>query len=56
MRTPVTGVTTPGSEHPRVEFRELTNSGTEFAAWDSSDGIVHTMNVTQTVTHVPALA
>lgn len=27
MHTPVVGVTTGGSEHPRYEFREMTKSG-----------------------------
>ncbi len=52
MRTPVQGVTTSGSSHPRVELREMTNSGQDLAAWGTNDGLTHTMSITQTVTHL----
>ena len=52
MRTPVQGVTTSGSSHPRVELREMTNSGQDLASWGTNDGLIHTMSITQTVTHL----
>ena len=45
MRTPVKGVTTGNSEHPRVEFREMKNNGKDKASWSSTDGKTHTMYV-----------
>jgi hypothetical protein len=56
LRTPVQGVTTSGSVHPRVELREMTSSGTVSAAWGSNDGKTHTMNLSQTVTHLTAVS
>jgi Alginate lyase len=55
MHTPVVGVTTSGSVHPRYEFREMTNSGTTLAVWGANDGYTHTMFTQQTVTHLPAV-
>jgi hypothetical protein len=46
------GVTTSGSHFPRSELREMTEGGTEEAEWSTTSG-VHTMTVTQAVTHLP---
>ena len=56
LHTPVQGVTTSGSVHPRVELREMTSSGTVSAAWGSNDGKTHTMNLSQTVTHLTTVS
>jgi hypothetical protein len=48
MKTPVKGVTTGGSSHPRVELRECCSS----KLWGQNDGKTHTMTVTATVTHL----
>ncbi len=56
MRTPVQGVTTSGSVHPRVELREMTTSGTVSAAWGTNDGTTHTMTLSQTVTHLTSVS
>ena len=56
MRTPVQGVTTSGSDHPRVELREMTSTGKVSAAWGTNDGKTHTMNLSQTVTHLTAVS
>lgn len=52
LKCPVTGVTTSGSVHPRTELREM--NGSSEAAWGSNDGKTHTLEVTQTVTHLAA--
>ena len=53
--TPALGVTTSGSEHPRVELREMTAAGAS-AAWGSNDGLTHTINQTITVVKVTSVA
>lgn len=55
MRTPVQGVTTSGSIHPRVELREMKNSGSTDASWGTNDGKTHTLSISQTVTHLPSV-
>lgn len=52
FRAPVNGVTTEGSNYPRAELREMTNSGTERAAWSSRSG-QHSMFIRQAITAVP---
>ncbi|MBZ6191911.1 polysaccharide lyase family 7 protein [Streptomyces olivaceus] len=52
FRAPVDGVTTSGSEYPRSELREMTDSGKTKASWSSTSG-THTMVVDQAVTDVP---
>lgn len=52
FRSAVNGVTTGGSNYPRSELREMTNNGTENAAWSSTSG-THTMTIDQTVTRLP---
>jgi hypothetical protein len=49
MRTPCKGLTTSGSEHPRVEFHEL-------AEWKGADSIKHTISATYTVHKVAAVS
>jgi len=49
--TPANGVTTSGSDHPRVELREMTAAAAS-AAWGSNDGKTHTINQTNTVVTV----
>ena len=46
------GVTTSNSGYPRSELREMTNRGADNAAWSTTSG-VHTMTVTQAITHLP---
>ncbi len=46
------GVTTSGSHFPRSELREMTDGGANKAAWSTTSG-VHTMTITQAVTHLP---
>jgi hypothetical protein len=53
--TPALGVTTSGSEHPRVELREMTAAGAN-AAWGSNDGKTHTIDQTVTVTKVTSVS
>ncbi len=50
----VGGVTTAGSGYARTELREMTNGGTERAAWSTTVGR-HTMSITQAITHVPVV-
>ncbi|MBI4226450.1 polysaccharide lyase family 7 protein [Candidatus Roizmanbacteria bacterium] len=52
FRAPVNGVTTSGSKYPRTELREMSNNGSENAAWSSAKGI-HTMFLDQAITAVP---
>jgi Alginate lyase len=47
---PVDGVTTKNSRYPRSELREM--NGPEEAAWSNTSG-VHTLTVSQAVTHLP---
>lgn len=46
------GSTTSNSSYPRSELREMKLDGTTRASWSSSTGI-HTMQITQAVTHLP---
>ena len=46
------GVTTPGSDYPRSELREMKNLGADEAAWSTFNG-VHTLTATVTITHLP---
>jgi hypothetical protein len=46
------GVTTDNSGYPRSELREMTADGTDEAAWSTTRGI-HTMTITQAITHLP---
>ena len=45
------GVTTGGSDYPRSELRELTQSGDK-AAWSTTSG-THLMTITQAILHLP---
>ncbi|MBK8234074.1 MAG: polysaccharide lyase family 7 protein [Deltaproteobacteria bacterium] len=46
------GVTTNNSGYPRAELREMANDGLDPASWSTSDG-VHSMTITQAITHLP---
>ena len=48
----VGGVTTPLSQFPRSELREMTNNGMDRASWSTAVG-KHTMTSTQAITHLP---
>jgi poly(beta-D-mannuronate) lyase len=48
------GVTTSNSGYPRSELREMTNAGSENAAWSTTSG-THTMTITQAITHLPVV-
>ncbi len=50
----VGGTTTSSSGYPRSELREMTSGGSTKASWSTSSG-VHTMTITQAITHVPAV-
>ncbi|WP_407319750.1 polysaccharide lyase family 7 protein [Isoptericola halotolerans] len=52
FRAAVNGVTTSGSGYPRSELREMTDGGTERAAWSSTSG-THTMTFRTAVNHLP---
>jgi poly(beta-D-mannuronate) lyase len=52
FRAAVNGVTTSGSSYPRSELREMTNGGSEEAAWSSTSG-THTMVIREKITHLP---
>lgn len=52
FRAAVNGVTTSGSNYPRSELREMTDSGTVKASWSSTSGM-HTMVIDQAITAVP---
>jgi hypothetical protein len=52
FRAAVNGVTTSGSNYPRSELREMTNSGQTMASWSSTSG-THTMVVDQAITALP---
>ena len=55
FRTPVQGLTTSGSEHPRFELREMTSSGAN-AAWSAVDGLTHTFEISGNVTHLTSVS
>lgn len=46
------GITTEGSEFARSELREMTNDGTERAAW-GSESSTHSMTIRQSIDRVP---
>lgn len=46
------GVTTSGSGYPRSELREMADGGGARADWSTTSG-VHTMTITQAITHLP---
>jgi poly(beta-D-mannuronate) lyase len=46
------GVTTDNSGYPRSELREMTKGGADEAAWSTTSG-VHSMTITQAITHLP---
>lgn len=52
FRAAVNGVTTSGSDYPRSELREMTDSGTTKADWSSTSG-THTMVIEQAITALP---
>ena len=52
FNAPVGGVTTSNSGYPRSELREM-SGGTE-ASWSNTTG-VHTMTVTEAITHLPVV-
>ncbi|PFG32351.1 polysaccharide lyase family 7 protein [Sanguibacter antarcticus] len=52
FRAAVNGVTTSGSGYPRSELREMTDDGTEKAAWSPTSG-THTMTFTEAFNHLP---
>ncbi|WP_149829174.1 polysaccharide lyase family 7 protein [Streptomyces tailanensis] len=52
FRAAVNGVTTGGSSYPRAELREMTEDGSDEAAWSTTDG-KHTLVVTEAFTALP---
>lgn len=52
FRAAVNGVTTDGSDYPRTELREMTDSETK-ASWSSENG-KHTLYIDQAITAVPS--
>ncbi len=52
FRAAVNGVTTSGSNYPRSELREMTDSGETKASWSSTSG-THTMVIDQAITDLP---
>jgi hypothetical protein len=46
------GFTTSGSSYPRSELREMTDGGAARADWSMTSG-VHTMTITEAITHLP---
>ena len=52
MKTPVKGVTTANPAHPRTELKEVYGSK---GTWGANDDKTHTLPVSATVTHVPAV-
>jgi len=52
FRSAVNGVTTSGSSYPRSELREMTDGGSEEAAWSATSG-THTMVIREKITHLP---
>ncbi|WP_418275376.1 polysaccharide lyase family 7 protein [Isoptericola jiangsuensis] len=52
FRAAVNGVTTSGSGYPRSELREMTDGGSEKAAWDATSG-THTLVVRESFDHLP---
>lgn len=52
FRAPANGVTTPDSDYPRSELREMTADGSDEAAWSATSG-THTMTIRQAVTALP---
>lgn len=54
FRANVNGATTSGSQYPRSELREMTNSGKQNASWSNTIG-THTMTIRQAITHTPSV-
>ena len=52
FRAPAGGVTTPHSQYPRTELREMATGGRVNAAWSTTSG-AHTMTITLAVNHLP---
>jgi hypothetical protein len=52
FRAPVNGLTTPGSDYPRSELREMTNNGRDEESFSSAVG-THRLTVTEAFTHLP---
>jgi hypothetical protein len=52
FRAAVNAPTTSGSNYPRSELREMTNSGKERASWSSTSG-THTMTIDEAITATP---
>lgn len=52
FRAPVNAPTTPNSNYPRTELREMTDDGKEEAFWPSKKG-THTLILDQAITAVP---
>ncbi|WP_407564614.1 chondroitinase-B domain-containing protein [Streptomyces sp. 184] len=52
FRAAVNGVTTSGSDYPRSELREMTDSGRTKASWSANSG-THTMVIDQAITDLP---
>jgi hypothetical protein len=52
FRAPTSGVTTTGSDYPRSELREMTDSGSLKASWTTTSGS-HSMFIDQAITAVP---
>ena len=48
------GVTTSGSDYPRSELREMTNAGSDLAAWSMVSG-THTITIRQAILHLPVV-
>jgi hypothetical protein len=54
FNAPCGGATTSGSGYPRSELREMINNGSSTASWSTTTGI-HTMEITQAITHLPVV-
>ncbi|MDP2314138.1 MAG: polysaccharide lyase family 7 protein [Pseudomonadota bacterium] len=52
FNAPAGGVTTSNSGYPRSELREMTDGGATRADWSTTSG-VHTMTITEAITHLP---
>jgi poly(beta-D-mannuronate) lyase len=52
FRAPTNGTTTPGSQYPRSELREMKSDGVTQASWSTTSG-THTMYIDQAVTALP---
>lgn len=52
LSAPAGGARTPNTRYARSELREMTDDGTELAAWSADEGR-HTMTITQAITALP---